>query len=46
MIMRLVGKRVHEALAIAGTMMMLALIGSGIALLHLLLLVARSAMPH
>jgi hypothetical protein len=46
MIVRLVGKRVHEALVTTGTMVMLALIGSGIALLHLLLLAARSAMPH
>ena len=47
MIVRLVGKRVPEALVTAGTMVMLALIGSGIALLHLFLLVARSAMmPH
>ena len=45
MMVRLVGKRVHEALVTAGTMLILALIGSGIALLHLLLVVARSAMP-
>jgi len=46
MIVGLAGKRVHEALDTAGTIVMLAIIGSGIALLHLLLVVARNAMPH
>jgi hypothetical protein len=41
-----VGKRVQQALGTAGTVMMLALIGSGIALLRLLLIVARGALPH
>jgi hypothetical protein len=46
MIVRLVNKRVQEALVTTGTMVVLTIIGSGIALLHLLLIVARSAMPH
>jgi len=46
MIERLVGKRVHEALVTAGSLAMLALLGGGIALLHLFLVVARNAIPH
>jgi hypothetical protein len=38
--------RVNEALTTAGTVAVLALIGCGIALLHLFLVLARGAMLH